>query len=42
VPYVTSMTAAEATAEGIEAMKKSTILPKSLQEYHKDLLGAES
>jgi carbamoyl-phosphate synthase large subunit len=42
VPYVTSMTAAEATAEGIEAMAKSEIVPKSLQEYHKDLLGAES
>jgi carbamoyl-phosphate synthase large subunit len=39
VPYVTSMTAAEATAEGIEAMAKSEIVPKSLQEYHKELLG---
>ncbi len=38
VPYVTSMTAAEATAEGIKAMKNSEILPKSLQEYHKELL----
>ena len=38
VPYVTSMTAAEATAEGIEAMTKSEIVPKSLQEYHKELL----
>jgi carbamoyl-phosphate synthase large subunit len=40
VPYVTSMTAAEATAEGIEAMAKSEIVPKSLQEYHKELLGS--
>jgi carbamoyl-phosphate synthase large subunit len=39
VPYVTSMTAAGATAEGIEAMAKSEIVPKSLQEYHKELLG---
>ena len=39
VPYVTSMTAAQATAEGIEAMAKSEIVPKSLQEYHKELLG---
>jgi carbamoyl-phosphate synthase large subunit len=38
VPYVTSMTAAEATAEGIEAMAGSEIVPKSLQEYHKELL----
>ena len=40
VPYVTSMTAAQATAEGIEAMAKSEIMPKSLQEYHRELLGS--
>ncbi|MCK5214103.1 MAG: carbamoyl-phosphate synthase large subunit, partial [Candidatus Omnitrophica bacterium] len=34
VPYVTSIAAAEATISGIEAMKKSNVLPKSLQEYH--------
>ncbi len=37
VPYVTSMTAAEATAEGIEAMARSEIVPRSLQEYHQEL-----
>jgi carbamoyl-phosphate synthase large subunit len=37
VPYITSMAAAEASVEGIEAMKKHKIIPKSLQEYHKEL-----
>lgn len=36
VPYITSMAAAEASIEGIEAVKKSKTLPKSLQEYHKE------
>ncbi|MCD4780079.1 MAG: carbamoyl-phosphate synthase large subunit [Candidatus Omnitrophica bacterium] len=34
IPYVTSIAAAEATVSGIEAMKNSKIIPKSLQEYH--------
>jgi len=34
IPYVTSIAAAEATVAGIEAMLKSTVMPKSLQEYH--------
>ncbi len=34
VPYITSMAAAEASIEGIEAAKESKIVPKSLQEYH--------
>jgi len=38
VPYITSMAAAEASAEGIEAVKKHRILPKALQEYHQELL----
>jgi len=38
VPYITSMAAAEASAEGIEAVKKLEILAKSLQEYHKENL----
>ncbi|MEA3305361.1 MAG: hypothetical protein U9R52_00945, partial [Candidatus Omnitrophota bacterium] len=37
VPYITSLAAAEAGIEGIQAVKKSSILPKSLQDYHKDL-----
>jgi len=34
VPYITSIVAAKASIEGIEAVKKQKILPKSLQEYH--------
>ena len=34
IPYVTSIAAAEATVAGIEAMIKSKVSPKSLQEYH--------
>lgn len=37
VPYITSMAAAAASIEGIEAVKKSNISPKSLQEYHKEI-----
>jgi carbamoyl-phosphate synthase large subunit len=36
VPYITSMAAAEASAEGIEAIKVQRLLPKCLQEYHED------
>jgi len=35
IPYVTSVAAAEATAEGIAAAKKGMPVPKALQEYHK-------
>jgi carbamoyl-phosphate synthase large subunit len=35
IPYVTSMAAAQATVEGIAAMKKGTQVLKSLQEHHK-------
>jgi len=38
VPYITSMAAAEASAEGIEAIKKRKSLLKSLQEYHREVL----
>jgi len=38
IPYVTSLTAAEASIEGIESIKKSETLPKSLQDYHKELV----
>ena len=37
VPYITSMAAAQASAEGIEAVKKQEIHPKSLQEYQREL-----
>jgi len=36
VPYITSMAAAQASIEGIEAAKQSQIIPKSLQEYHQE------
>jgi carbamoyl-phosphate synthase large subunit len=36
VPYITSMAAAQASVEGIEAVGKKNILPKALQEYYKD------
>lgn len=37
VPYITSLAAAEATAEGIDAAKKSQIFPKSLQDYYREV-----
>jgi len=37
IPYITSLTAAEASIEGIEAITKGKVLPKSLQDYHKEL-----
>ncbi|MFA5144531.1 MAG: carbamoyl-phosphate synthase large subunit [Candidatus Omnitrophota bacterium] len=42
IPYVTTMSAARATVDGIEAMKKRQSEPKSLQEYHKMLKAAEA
>ena len=41
IPYITSLAAAEATFEGIEAAQKSNVLPKSLQDYYKDLKSNE-
>jgi carbamoyl-phosphate synthase large subunit len=38
IPYITSMAAAEASVEGIEAAKQHAIVPISLQDYHKDVL----
>ncbi|MFC1709304.1 carbamoyl-phosphate synthase large subunit [Candidatus Omnitrophota bacterium] len=38
IPYITSMAAAEASVEGIEAVKKHKIVPMSLQDYHKEFL----
>ncbi len=37
VSYITSMAAAQASIEGIEAIRKDRSLPKPLQEYHKGL-----
>ncbi len=36
VSYITSMAAARASIEGIEAVKRNAIEPKALQEYHRD------
>jgi carbamoyl-phosphate synthase large subunit len=36
VPYITTIAAAEASIEGIEAMKKGKILAKALQDYYKE------
>ncbi|NYT00751.1 MAG: hypothetical protein GKB99_03380 [Methanocellales archaeon] len=38
IPYVTSIAAAEASIQGIEAVKNGMYTPKSLQEYHQALL----
>ncbi len=38
VPYITSIAAAQASIEGTEAVKKENILPKCLQEYHRQRL----
>jgi len=37
IPYITSMAAAKASVEGIEAAKKENIAPKALQDYHKEI-----
>ena len=39
VPYITSIAAAQASIEGTEAVKKENILPKCLQEYHRERLS---
>ena len=39
IPYITSITAAEASVEGIESVTKTRNLPKSLQDYLKELDG---
>ncbi|MDD5432074.1 MAG: carbamoyl-phosphate synthase large subunit [Candidatus Omnitrophica bacterium] len=41
IPYVTTMSAARATVDGIEAVKKKQSQPKSLQEYHALLKESE-
>ncbi|MFH1504251.1 MAG: carbamoyl-phosphate synthase large subunit [Candidatus Omnitrophota bacterium] len=42
VPYITSMAAAQASVEGIKAMKNSKVEPKSIQDYHKDISKVSS
>jgi len=42
IPYVTTISAARATVDGIDAVKKRQSQPKSLQEYHKMLSEAEA
>ncbi len=37
IPYITSITAAEASVEGIESVSKTKSSPKSLQDYLKEL-----
>ena len=36
IPYITSMAAASASVKGIEAMQKTKIMPKALQNYYKE------
>lgn len=38
IPYITTMAAAEASIEGIGAVKRHKIVPMSLQDYHKEVL----
>ncbi len=37
IPYITSLAAAKASVEGIQAAKKAKISPKALQDYYKEL-----
>jgi carbamoyl-phosphate synthase large subunit len=41
IPYITSLTAAEASVEGIESMVASENLPKSLQDHYRCLSGSK-
>jgi len=38
IPYITSLAAAEASVEGIQAAKKSIVSPKAIQDYYKELI----
>lgn len=42
IPYVTSIAAAQVTIDGIDAMIKTKVIPKSLQEYHEILHRQQS
>jgi carbamoyl-phosphate synthase large subunit len=39
IPYITTLPAAEASIEGIEAARNNELAPKSLQDYHKEIKG---
>ncbi|MGB2629890.1 MAG: carbamoyl-phosphate synthase large subunit [Candidatus Omnitrophota bacterium] len=41
IPYITSMAAAEASVDGIEAIQKKKVSPKALQDIYVDLREAE-
>jgi carbamoyl-phosphate synthase large subunit len=41
IPYVTTLSAARATVDGIDAVRKRQTEPKSLQEYHRLLKNSE-
>jgi len=41
IPYVTTIAAAEASFEGIEAVRTHNLVPQSLQEYQKETIEAE-
>ena len=38
ISYITSIAAAEASVEGIEAMKKHEMVCKAIQDYHEERL----
>jgi len=42
IPYMTTIAAAGASIEGIEAFKKKKIVPKALQDYHKSAESKKS
>jgi carbamoyl-phosphate synthase large subunit len=41
VPYITTMAAARASVEAIEAMKEKEVAPKPLQDYHIQRIGSQ-
>jgi len=42
IPYITTMSAARASVEAIEAMKEKAVAPKSLQEYHSQIINGQN
>ena len=42
IPYITTMAAAEASISGIEAIRKKSVMPKALQEYHEEVRNDRS
>jgi len=39
IPYITTMAAAHASAEAIEAIRKGAVAPKAIQDYYKESKG---